>query len=89
MPASAHYKTSISLPMGGNNTGIEVPVEVLDKLGTSRRPKVRITLNGSYSFESTVASRGGKYLIAFSKARRDETGLGAGDAIDVDIENVE
>ncbi|MCH8627496.1 DUF1905 domain-containing protein [Arsenicicoccus piscis] len=75
---NASYETQIVLPMGGNNTGIEVPAEVLAELGPSKKPRVRVTLNGDYSFETTVASRGEKYLIAFSKARRDETGLQAG-----------
>lgn len=75
---SVSYETEIALPMGGNNTGIEVPPDVLAGLGSSKRPKVRVTLNNDYVFETTIASRAGKYLIAFSKARREETGLGAG-----------
>ena len=43
------YTTEIILPMGGSNTGIEVPPDVLSSLGESKRPKVRVTLNGSYS----------------------------------------
>ena len=82
------YTTEIILPMGGNNTGIEVPPDVLSSLGESKKPKVRVTLNGSYTFDTTIASRGGRYLIAFSKARREESGLGAGDSVQVDLELV-
>ena len=82
------YTTEIILPMGGSNTGIEVPPDVLTALGESKRPKVRVTLNGSYTFDTTVASRGGRSLITFSKARREESGLGAGDSVQVDLELV-
>jgi hypothetical protein len=69
----------------GNNTGIEVPDEVLDELGGGRRPAVRVTVNG-YSFSATVGSMGGRAMLAFSAARRAESGLAGGDDLDVDIE---
>jgi hypothetical protein len=69
----------------GNNTGIEVPAEVLDALGAGKRPPVSITVNG-YTYRSTVASMGGKYLLPFSAERRSESGISGGDAIDVVLE---
>jgi hypothetical protein len=62
-----------------------VPEKKLAVLGTSKPPKVKVTVNGDYSFVTTVASRGGKYLTAFSKARREESGLSAGDPIEVTL----
>lgn len=69
----------------GNNTGIEVPDEVLEALGAGRRPAVRVTVNG-YSFAATVGSMGGRAMLAFSAARRAESGLAGGDDLDVEIE---
>jgi antitoxin component of MazEF toxin-antitoxin module len=40
---------------GKNTTGIEVPAEMVEALGSSRRPAVTVTVNG-YSYRSTVAT---------------------------------
>ncbi|PPG82948.1 MULTISPECIES: YdeI/OmpD-associated family protein [unclassified Rathayibacter] len=69
----------------GNNTGIEVPPEVLEALGGGKRPAVAVTVNG-YRFTSTVGAMGGRALIPFSAEKRRETQLAGGDAIDVVIE---
>jgi hypothetical protein len=69
----------------GNNTGIEVPADVLEALGAGRRPPVVVTVNG-YSYRSTVAPMGGKYLLPFSAERRSESGISGGDAIDVELD---
>lgn len=63
-----------------------MPAATLAELGGSKKPRVTVTLNGEYSFVTTVASRGGRYLIAFSKARREETGFAAGGALTVGLE---
>jgi hypothetical protein len=68
----------------GNNTGIEVPPELLDELGGGKRPAVNVTVNG-YAYRSTVASMRGKYLIPFSSEKRTETGLRGGDPIVVEL----
>ena len=68
----------------GNNTGIEVPAEVVEGLGAGKRPPVVVTVNG-YEYRSTVAPMGGKYLLPFSAARRKESGIKGGDAIDVEL----
>lgn len=69
----------------GNNTGIEVPPEVIEALGAGRKPAVTVTVNG-YEYRSTVAVMGGRYLIPFSSDKRAATGIGGGDAITVDLE---
>ncbi len=69
----------------GNNTGIEVPPELLEQLGGGRRPAVTVTVNG-FSYPSTVASMGGRFLIPFSSDKRAATGLAGGDPIDVELE---
>jgi hypothetical protein len=71
--------------LSGNNTGIEVPPEVIDALGAGRKPPVVVTVNG-YEYRSTVAVMGGKYLVPFSSDKRAATGIQGGDPIVVDIE---
>lgn len=68
----------------GNNTGVEVPAEVVESLGAGKRPPVVVDVNG-YRFRSTVAPMGGRFLIPFSAERRRESGIGGGDAIDVEV----
>ena len=68
----------------GNNTGIEVPADLVADLGAGKRPPVVITVNG-YEYRSTVAPMGGKYLLPFSAERRKESGIQGGDAIEVEL----
>ena len=69
----------------GNNTGIEVPPEVVEALGAGKKPPVVVNVNG-YEYRSTVAVMGGRYLIPFSSDKRAATGIAGGDAITVDLE---
>jgi hypothetical protein len=68
----------------GNNTGIEVPAEMVAQLGAGKRPAVVVDVN-DFRYRSTIAPMGGQYLIPFSAARRDESGIGGGDAIEVTL----
>ena len=72
----------------GNNTGIEVPPEVIEALGGGKKPAVVITI-GSFSYRSTVGVMGGKFLIPLSSERRAASGLKGGDAITVQLERDE
>lgn len=69
----------------GNNTGIEVPAEVIEGFGAGRKPPVVVNVNG-YEYRSTVAVMGGRFMIPFSSDKRAATGIGGGDAIVVDLE---
>src|SRR5262245_1969960 len=68
----------------GNNTGIEAHADVVEALAGGKRPPVVVKVNG-FEYRSTVASMGGKFLIPFSAARREESGIIGGDAIDVEL----
>lgn len=76
------FKTSIL--QTGNNTGIEVPAEVVEGLGGGKKPAVVITI-GSYSYRSSIAVMGGKFLIPLSSERRAESGLKGGDPVEVQL----
>ena len=72
--------------LGGKTaTGIRVPADVVAALGPSRRPAVRVTING-YSYRSTVAARGGEFLLPVSAEHRTGAGVGPGDTVEVDLE---
>ncbi len=45
---------------GKTSTGISVPSEVVEGLGSGKRPPVRVTING-HSYRSTVAPMGGEF----------------------------
>lgn len=77
------FRTTIR-SFGGNNTGIEVPEEVLAALGRGRRVKVVATVNG-YGYRTSVAPYMGLILMPFSSEHRAATGLGGGDAIEVEL----
>ena len=77
------FETTMTL--SGNNTGIEVPPQVIEALGAGRKPAVQVTVNG-YTYRSTVAVMGGRYMISFSSDKRAATGIEGGDPITVDLE---
>lgn len=66
-------------------TGIRVPDEVVEALGSGKRPPVRLTING-YTYRSTVAVLGGAYMVGVSAENRTGAGVAGGDEVDVDIE---
>lgn len=79
---NATFETTVTAT--GNNTGIVVPVEVIEQLGAGNRPPVLVDLNG-YEYRSTVAVMGGRHLIGISAAVRQATGLTGGDPIRVTL----
>jgi hypothetical protein len=70
---------------GTTATGVEVPAEVVDGLGSGKRPKVRITING-YTYRSSVASMGGRFMLGVSAEVRERADVAAGDVVDVVLE---
>ncbi|WP_372784361.1 YdeI/OmpD-associated family protein [Phenylobacterium sp.] len=78
------FRTTI-LQGGKTTTGIHVPDEVVAALGTSRKPAVKVTLNG-YSYRSTVAVMGERFMVGVSAEVREKSGVKGGDTLDVEIE---
>ena len=75
-----------TVELGGRTaTGIEVPADVVAALGPSRRPPVRVTVNG-YTYRSTVAPMGGRFYVPLSAENRAPAGVSAGDEVEVGIE---
>jgi hypothetical protein len=78
------FRTKI-LPAGKTAAGIEVPAKVVAALGSSKRPPVRATING-FTYRSTVAVMGGKFMLGVSNDVRNSAGVAAGDTVDIDLE---
>jgi hypothetical protein len=80
--SSVAFATTVAAT--GNNTGIVVPGQLIERLGAGRRPAVIVNVNG-YEYRNTVAVMGGKYLISISAAVRKESGIKGGDPIHVTL----
>jgi hypothetical protein len=70
---------------GKTATGIEVPPEVVQALDAGKKPAVRVTLDG-YSYRSTIARRGERFLVGVSAEHREHAGVAAGDLLNVELE---
>ncbi len=71
---------------GKTATGIEVPVDVVEGLGSGRKPAVTVTLNGGHTYRSSVGSMGGVFMLPVSAEHRAAAGVAAGDVVDVQLE---
>jgi hypothetical protein len=78
------FRAAIELS-GKTATGIEVPAEVVTALGQGRRPPVTATING-FTYRTSVAALGGRFLMPVSAQVRQDAGVAAGDVVDVDLE---
>lgn len=76
------YKTTIV--QTGNNTGIHVPEETLEKLGGGKKPLVKVTLNG-YTYRSAVGKMGDKFMISLSAENRKNANVKGGDKLEVTV----
>ena len=75
-----------TVELGGKTaTGIEVPAEVVDQLGSRKRPAVSVTIN-SHTYPSTIAVMGGRFLLPVSAENRSAAGVAVGDSVAVTIE---
>src|SRR6476661_164780 len=69
----------------GNNTGIHVPDDVVEKLGAGKKPPVIVTVN-DFTYRNTIAVMGGKFMIGVSAEIRSKTGIRGGDQVKVTLE---
>jgi hypothetical protein len=81
-PKSVPFETTVAA--SGNNTGIEVPGDLIEQLAAGKRPPVLVNVNG-YEYRNTVAVMGGRHMISISAAVRNATGLKGGDPIRVTL----
>jgi Domain of unknown function (DUF1905)/Bacteriocin-protection, YdeI or OmpD-Associated len=79
------FKTTLLQAEGMNATGIEIPAKIVDALAQGKKPKVAVTING-YTYRSTVAVMGGKYMVGVAKEHREKAGVKGGDKLEVQLE---
>src|SRR4051794_18011816 len=77
--------TAVLEQHGKSATGIVVPDEIVAALGAGRRPAVTVAL-GRTTYRSTVAARGGRFLLPVSAENREAAGVAAGDEVEVTLE---
>jgi len=78
------FRTTVELG-GKTATGFEVPTEVVEALGSGRRPRVTVTIGG-HTYRSTVAVMGSRYLLPLSADNREKAKVAAGDEVTVGVE---
>jgi Bacteriocin-protection, YdeI or OmpD-Associated/Domain of unknown function (DUF1905) len=78
------FQTTL-LAAGKTATGIEVPANIVESLGSSKKPAVNVTING-YGYRSTVAVMGGKFMLPVSAEHRAGAKIAAGDKVNVTLE---
>ncbi len=77
------FKTELLLA-GKTATGMVVPDNVIEALGGGKRPAVVVSFKG-YSYRTTVAPMGGKFMIGVNADHRAASGVKAGDVLSVDV----
>ncbi len=77
--------TTTLLLHGKTATGFEVPTEIDEALGAGKKPPVRVTING-YTYRSSVAVMGGKFLCGVAAEHRAPAGVKAGDTVEIDLQ---
>lgn len=82
---SETFVTKIHKDAKKNVTGIVVPPEVVSALGHNKKPPVKVTLNG-YTYRSTVANMGGRFMIGLSAENRKAAGLTGDEQLEVSLE---
>lgn len=78
------FRTTV-LQTGTNTTGIQVPEEIIEKLGSGKRPLVRVSIN-KYSYRSSVAVMDDKYMISLSSEHRKAAGVQGGDEVNITLD---
>ncbi len=75
-----------TIELGGKTaTGISVPPGIVEALGSGKRPRVRVTIR-EYTYRSTVAPMGGRFMLPVSAEVRQQAGVAAGDTVEIDLE---
>ena len=79
------FNTSVLKDDKVNATGLPVRADAVAALGTGKRPKVKVSLNG-YTYRSTIAPFGDVFMLPLSAEHRKAAGVEAGDVVEVTLE---
>jgi hypothetical protein len=69
---------------GKTAAGIVVQTKVVEALGTSKRPAVKVTIN-KHTYRSTIAMMGGDFMLPVSNENREKSGTKAGDVVEIEV----
>jgi len=78
----ATLTTAVTQEEGMKATGLPIPADAIAVLDSGKRPKVKVSLNGT-TYRSTVAAYGDVFMLPLSKEHRDAAGVKAGDQVEV------
>ena len=70
---------------GGNNVAIVVPESTVLAFNRGKRVPVIVTIEGGYTYKTTIGVMGGRYLVSFNAETRKQAGRGAGDEVEVEM----
>jgi hypothetical protein len=84
MANTLKFKT-VLLQAGKTATGIEIPAEIIEKLGGGKKPLVKVTING-FTYRSAVAVMSGAFMVGVNAENRESAKVKGGDKIEVGIE---
>jgi hypothetical protein len=83
---AASVTFTVKLELAGKTaTGMTVPDKVVEQLGAGKRPPVKVTI-GEYTYRSTVAAMGGRFMVGVAAEHRAAAGVAAGDIVEVRLE---
>jgi len=77
------FRATVELS-GKSATGIEVPAEIIERLGKGKRPPVTVTIAG-YTYRTTVGAMGGRFMVPLSAENRAAASVAAGDEVALEI----
>src|SRR5689334_6586877 len=66
-------------------TGIQIPDDIIEKLGGGKKPLVKVTIN-NFTYRSAVAVMGGVYMVGVNADNREAAKVKGGDKIELTIE---
>lgn len=69
---------------GGTTTGIRVD-DVVERLGSGKRPRVRVTFPNGHVLRTRIGSHDGSAFLPVSAATRDAAEVAAGDEVEIDV----
>lgn len=70
---------------GKTATGFVIPEKSVMDLGPSKKPRVKVTFK-DFTYRTSIASMKGEFLLPVSAEIRNQTGVKAGDQIELRIE---
>ncbi|MCE7059490.1 YdeI/OmpD-associated family protein [Dyadobacter sp. CY343] len=78
------FKTTLLLAKK-TATGVQVPDEIVEKLGVGKKPPVKVMIN-DYTYPSTIAVMDGVFMLPVSADVREKAKVQAGETIEVTLQ---